>query len=141
MGGLSGTGGTGAGVGGGSSSSTAGSAGLGTGGSSEIVGTASLSTVTYSIIQGGYASGLHIIADDPLFVDVANGDLTLQALSPAIDAGDECASVEVPRYDKNDHGRWDIASKNDTISAIDIGAFEYQGTAGIDTLISVFNCN
>jgi fibronectin-binding autotransporter adhesin len=43
-------------------------------------------TATYSDIQGGYA-GTGNIDTDPLFVDVANGDYSLQGGSPCIDTG------------------------------------------------------
>jgi len=56
-----------------------------------------VATVTYSIVEGGYVGGSHILTADPLFVD-ADGpddtygtlgdDLHLQGISPAIDAGD-----------------------------------------------------
>jgi len=54
-------------------------------------------SVTYSIIDGGYAEGSNILACDPLFVDAdgldnvygtLDDDLHLQGTSPAIDAGD-----------------------------------------------------
>ena len=54
-------------------------------------------SVTYSIIEGGYGNGVHILNTDPLFVDPDGPDniagtpddnLHLQAGSPAIDAGD-----------------------------------------------------
>jgi hypothetical protein len=44
-------------------------------------------TVTYSIVQAGYA-GTGDLSSDPLFVDAAGGDLHLQTNSPAIHAGD-----------------------------------------------------
>lgn len=59
------------------------------------------SHVSYSIIEGGFASGTNILTSDPLLVD-ANGpdniygtlddDLHLQAGSPAIDAGNNSLS-------------------------------------------------
>jgi hypothetical protein len=54
-------------------------------------------TATYSLVEGGFASGEHILTDDPLFVDADGPDnvlgtlddnLHLQAGSPALDAGD-----------------------------------------------------
>lgn len=54
-------------------------------------------TATYSIVQGGFSNGAHILTDDPLFLDAdgpddvfgtLDDDLRLQAGSPALDAGD-----------------------------------------------------
>jgi predicted outer membrane repeat protein len=107
---------------------------------SELVAPSALWTVTYSIIEGGYPSGTGIINADPLLVDPANGNFRLTAQSPAVDAGDYCATNRVPLYDKDIKGRWDIASKPNSISALDIGAYEYQGTDGADTVVSAFSC-
>lgn len=54
-------------------------------------------TATYSLVEGGFAWGEHILTNDPLFVDAdgpddvlgtLDDDLRLQAGSPALDAGD-----------------------------------------------------
>jgi hypothetical protein len=61
-----------------------------------LQGTAT-ATVTYSIVDGGFAGGSHILTSDPLFVDAdglddvygtLDDDLHLLGASPAIDAGD-----------------------------------------------------
>lgn len=52
----------------------------------EIMLQSGSANVTYSDIQGGYG-GEGNIDTDPLFTDVENGDFTLQAGSPCIDAG------------------------------------------------------
>ncbi len=61
-----------------------------------LQGTAT-ATVTYSIVEGGFASGTNILVGNPLFVDAdglddvygtLDDDLHLQSASPAIDAGD-----------------------------------------------------
>ncbi len=75
----------------------------------EVSGSA---TVTYSDIQGGF-DGEGNIDTDPLFVDVNNGDYTLQQESPCIDAG---------TADLNGDGTEDITDYNG--SAPDMGAFE-----------------
>jgi len=84
--------------------------------------------VTYSIVQGGYASGTNIITQDPLFVDASSGNLHLQSSSPAIDQGADCSSV-VPGTDKDGNARWDIASVTNApgMTGVDIGAYEFQG--------------
>ncbi len=103
------------------------------GGTSEPLG-----TVQYSIIQGGHAAGTNIITRNPLFVDAAGGDWTLQRESPAIDAGNDCAE-DVPLTDGR--SRWDIAGiDNAADSAVDIGALEYQGVDGKDALVEALDC-
>ncbi|MFC2088420.1 T9SS type A sorting domain-containing protein [Calditrichota bacterium] len=52
----------------------------------EIIGGSSTATVSYSNIKGGWPGVLNINAD-PMFVDTANGDYSLQAGSPCINAG------------------------------------------------------
>jgi hypothetical protein len=104
-------------------------------------------SVTYSLVQGGYAAGTDIIDADPLFVrnpdpgdgdwttpgDNDYGDLRLRAGSPAIDAGNNTAvpagvSVDLagnPRF--IDHPRPDFASGTTPIGTppiVDLGAYE-----------------
>ncbi len=57
---------------------------------------------TYSDIQGGY-SGTGNINADPLFVDAANGDYSLDANSPCVDTGDPASPVD-PDYTRADMG-------------------------------------
>ena len=97
-------------------------------------------TISYSIVQGGYPSGTNIITADPLFVNASNGNLHLKPSSPAIDAGNGCAGY-VTLTDQGGNPRWYIASVPDASvphagNGVNIGAFEYQGTVGIDTPIS-----
>jgi predicted outer membrane repeat protein len=49
--------------------------------------------ITYSDIQGGWA-GTGNIDEDPLFVDPAIGDYSLQPISPCIDAGDPTSPLD-----------------------------------------------
>ena len=58
-------------------------------------------TAAYSCVEGWYA-GAEVIDSDPLFTDAANGDFSLQAASPCIDAGD--ASILDPDGSRSDMG-------------------------------------
>jgi hypothetical protein len=114
---------------------------------SQIYNDESSPSVTYSLVQGGYAAGTDIIDADPLFVrnpdpgdgdwttpgDNDYGDLRLQAGSPAIDAGNNTAvpagvSVDLagsPRF--IDHPQPDFASGTTPIGTppiVDLGAYE-----------------
>jgi hypothetical protein len=101
--------------------------------------TTSSATVSHSLVQGGYDHGVDLITADPAFVAAAMGDLQLSSGSPAIDAGDGCATF-VQLTDASGNPRWDIASVPNTVDGLDLGAFEYQGTAGTDTRIATFAC-
>lgn len=63
-------------------------------------------TGTYSTVQGGYA-GTGNLSGDPLFVDAGNGDFTLQAISPCIDAGDPASPVD-PDGTRADQGAYPV---------------------------------
>ena len=74
-------------------------------------------TINNSLVQGGFeGNGENIIDADPLFTDLNNSDFTLQAGSPAIDAGNN-ASIEGFETDLVGNPR----INNETV---DIGAFE-----------------
>jgi len=104
---------------------------------SEIYNYDPLSTpiVTRSIVSGGYP-GIGNLDVDPLL----NPDLTLQLGSPAIDSGG-CGST-VTATDILGNPRWDIASVPNAAggNGVDIGAYEYQGAAGSDTIVTSFTC-
>lgn len=103
-------------------------------------GIASGLTVSYTLI-GDYSasasqiSGTGIFAADPLFMDAANpagadgvfgtadDGLMLQPCSPAINAG----TGTTPATDISGNGR---------VGAMDLGAYEYQGSPGIPILAS-----
>jgi len=102
-------------------------------------GTGTAPTVTRCIVQGGDTSDVDIITADPLFVDAADGDLRLQAGSPAIDAGDGCGTGATLTDVAGDQ-RWDIASVANAVDGLDLGAFEYQGTAGVDAIVFAVGC-
>jgi len=89
------------------------------GNGSEIYNDYSVSpAVTYSIVQGGYA-GTGNLNLDPLFVDAANGNLHLQACSPAIDSGLNSANTITTDLEGN---------TRIVHNTIDMGAYEYSGT-------------
>lgn len=86
----------------------------------EIVNTSSSTpSVTYSIVKYGY-TGTGNLNQDPLFVDAANGDLHLQACSPAIDAGSNAAVPASISTDLDGNNRF-------IHTTIDMGVFEYSG--------------
>lgn len=113
---------------------------------------AATANVTYSIVEGGYATGTHILTDNPLFEDVdgadntigtLDDDLHLQDTSPAIDAGD---NARVPADIADSDGDGNVSEKipsdidgdvrfiddpnttdtgNGTAPLVDIGADEF----------------
>jgi len=95
----------------------------------------SMPTVSHSIIAGGYA-GTGNLNVDPML----NTDLTLRAGSPAIDSG--ACGASVATTDILGNPRWDIASVPNAAgsNAVDMGAYEYQGTAGTDGIITNVAC-
>jgi hypothetical protein len=86
------------------------------GNSSQIDNNSSTLTVSYSLVQGGY-SGTGNLSTDPLFVNASNGNLRLQACSPAINAGD---NTDISGTDLDNNSR---IYNNGTV---DLGAYEYQ---------------
>ena len=74
----------------------------------------STSVVTYSCVEGGY-DGTGNISSDPLFVDSANGDYSLQSGSPCIDKG---TSEGAPDTDIE-------GTERPQGSGYDMGAYEY----------------
>jgi hypothetical protein len=97
--------------------------------------------VQYSLVQGGYITGTHILDTDPLFVDAdgadniagtADDDLRLQAESPAIDAGNN-AFIPVDLTDENGNNDtsepapFDLGGNKRLVdSSVDMGAYERQ---------------
>jgi hypothetical protein len=71
-----------------------------------------------------------------MFTDAANGDLSLRADSPAIDAGG-CGDP-VPLRDITGNNRIDVTgTDNGTGNGVDIGAYEYHG---IGSAVSSATC-
>ncbi len=84
-------------------------------------------TVTYSDVnQDGYAGSNGNIRQDPLFVDLADGDFSLQSISPCIDAG---TSDGAPPTDMKGNPRFDPPqipnTGGGTYPYYDMGALEY----------------
>jgi hypothetical protein len=79
------------------------------------------STVICCDVQGGWATGVNIIDDDPDFV-AAPDDLSLSAGSPCIDAGYTDIVTELGLT-------VDLAGNPRVVNdAVDLGAYEFQGT-------------
>jgi hypothetical protein len=110
-------------------------------------------TVTYTNVQGSY-TGTGNIDVDPLFVDPDNGDYRLSAGSPCIDAGhnwgvppdtadvDEDGDIREltpldldgnPRF-ADDPATKDIGCGVPVPFAVDMGAYEFQGTAAPNSI-------
>ncbi|MCF8365495.1 MAG: S8 family serine peptidase, partial [Bacteroidales bacterium] len=107
------------------------------GNSSGMESISSTPTVNYSIMQGGYA-GTGNLDVDPLFVDQppvglgTEGDLRLQACSPAINAGDNTAVPAGITTDLDGNPRFYNSG------TVDMGAYEYQGNGSLLTNGIVF---
>jgi len=90
-------------------------------------------TIRYSDVQGGYA-GTGNINVDPLFMDAANGDLRLQAISHAKNAGDN-SLLPADMLDLDGDGNtsepipFDLAGNPRGFNGtVDMGAYENQVT-------------
>jgi predicted outer membrane repeat protein len=95
-----------------------------------LTGSPFFSLASHSLIQGGVPPGVfdggNNIDADPMFVNVANGDLRLWSSSPAIEAGDNAAVPPGVTTDRDGNPRLYGTD-------VDMGAYEYQGLpTGID---------
>lgn len=78
-------------------------------------------SVSYSIVQGGWAGDDNLNAD-PQFVDAANGDLHLRRTSPAINSGSNTPVTVATDLDGNPRIKHDV---------VDRGAYEVQNLAPV----------
>jgi len=87
--------------------------------------------ISYSIVQGGYA-GTGNLGIDPDFLEPANGNFRVNSRSCAIDGGTNAVvgSGETD-FDKN--------PRIYNSGTVDMGAYEYQGTREIVSLITTTN--
>jgi gliding motility-associated-like protein len=91
------------------------------GNNSGIFNSGSTPQISYSLVQGISSGTGNINGNtDPLFVDAANGNLRLQACSPAINAGSNAANSTTV----------DLGGNTRVVGTIDMGAYEFQGTVG-----------
>jgi hypothetical protein len=99
-------------------------------------------TVSNCDIQGGYAGGIGIVNQDPVFVNptdsigvmyqIGNYDWSLQQSSPCINAGDTALSNLIPSSDIQGNPR---VYQN----RIDIGAYEYQSLISVNEIANNFS--
>jgi hypothetical protein len=88
-------------------------------------------TVSYSILQGGWTgAGGNNLDEDPLFTDPANGDLSLQQCSPAIDAGDGASGSSANSTTTDLAGNARFYNSG----TIDMGAYEFQSAKPTPTM-------
>lgn len=98
----------------------------------------------YTLVQGGYSTGTHILDTDPLFMDADGTDniagttddnLRLQAGSPAIDAGNNAfipldITDENHNNDTSEPAPFDLDGNQRLVNTgVDMGAYERQGLA------------
>ncbi|MHC4698700.1 MAG: choice-of-anchor Q domain-containing protein [Planctomycetota bacterium] len=101
----------------------------------EVEEVSSMITITYSDVQGGW-EGEGNIDGDPLFAGPNDGDLSLSAGSPCIDAAN---SLPAPSFDADGKGRAvDDPDTPNTGSGpadfVDMGAYEYRPMAAFADL-------
>ncbi len=83
----------------------------------------------YSIVSGGYP-GTEVISDNPCFANAASHDYSLEAWSPALNAGlPDTTGLDLPELDFSGNPRIHEhpAGGRSPYDRIDIGAFEFDG--------------
>ncbi|QDV05865.1 hypothetical protein Poly30_13680 [Planctomycetes bacterium Poly30] len=90
-------------------------------------------SINYSIVEGGFGSGVGNLATDPNFVTLAGGDLRLALPSPAVDAGD--GGVLAAEFAGDFDGSRRVFDEPGTANTgagapIDMGAFEFSTNVG-----------
>jgi len=96
----------------------------------------SSATVTFSCIEGSWP-GEGNIDDDPMLIDVVDGDLHVSFESPCIDAGDSDAVPEGVATDLDGNPRFvDDPCTDDTgvgyLTFVDMGAYEFHSPPDFD---------
>ncbi|HKO80643.1 MAG TPA: MopE-related protein, partial [Chitinophagaceae bacterium] len=94
------------------------------GNSTAIYNSIAVPEVNHSIVQGGY-TGTNNIDQDPLFVNAANGNLKLQASSPAANAGSNALFPGLTDNTKDLAGDKRVFGFV-AVNVIDMGAYELQ---------------
>jgi hypothetical protein len=97
----------------------------------EQIASSGSTTVIYSDVQGGWF-GLGNVDADPMFADAGSGDYRLMSLSPAVDAGNNWAMVDLADTDLDGNPRFaDDPVTSDTGCGmpviVDMGSYELQG--------------
>jgi hypothetical protein len=80
--------------------------------------------ISYSLVQGGYAGGNHIIDQDPKFASPADQDYTQSKTSPVINAGDPATVLSVFTVNSDNEAVTLSGLSRLTSATIDLGPFE-----------------
>jgi len=89
---------------------------------------------SHSLVEDVFEDGVILEYENPLFVDANNGDFSLQEGSPCIDAGNNELYLEIRDIFNFDDENDLTGSPRLYGTAIDLGAYEYQGNTSIKTL-------
>ncbi len=80
---------------------------------------------TYSAFDSAYGSSTHSLTGDPKFTNASAGNFTLQAGSPAIDAGTNVGAVHQMALDPRTTFPWGTVNQNSQGLGWEIGAFVF----------------
>jgi predicted outer membrane repeat protein len=94
-------------------------------------------TMDFSLIQGGWnGPGQGNIDDDPLFADIAAGNLRLSRASPCVDTGDNAAAAALKiNFDIDQRPRV-VDGDADALAIVDMGAFEFAAGCPADIVFT-----